>query len=303
MTPFSDLRDRLFALYFQGRFRAALEMIEGYEPVDRSEEEDLFFWRMCLYSRLGEAEEALSLFSEALDLGYWWSETILRDNDLDPLRDLPEWVSLTERSAQLESIEAAPELTPMVIYPNRTPSGDQRTLVVLHGAGLRSEHEAEHWRSVTEDGWTIVAPQSSQRLSANGRYGWHDLQQATNDVKTQLNKAGLLSSGGLVLGGFSQGGGLAVHLTCAGHLNVEGLVAVAPTFHWGLPEAIEAGPVDTWIFVGDEELPRISDAVERLANNLRSAGWPVHVERLTGVGHAYPPDFESHLAAALTRVG
>ena len=303
MTPFSDLRDRLFADYHQGRFRAALEMIEGYEPVDRAEEEDLFFWRMCLQSRLGDTDEALSLFSEALDRGYWWSETILMDNDLDPLRDLPKWVSLIERSAQLQSIEVAPELTPTVISPTGPRAGDRRTLLVLHSAGSRPEQEAEHWRSVSEDGWTIVAPQSSQRLSATGRYGWHDLQQATNDVMTQLNETGLLSNGGLVFGGFSQGGGLAIHLTCGGHVAVAGLVAVAPTFHWGLPEAIEAGPVDTWIFLGDEELPRISDAVTQLSDKLRSAGWPVHVERLAGVGHAYPPDFETHLATALAQIG
>ena len=76
MTSFAELRESLSELYFQGRYREALELLEGYEPADQSEDEDILFWRMCLRSRLGDTDNALSVFSQALDRGHWWSERI-----------------------------------------------------------------------------------------------------------------------------------------------------------------------------------------------------------------------------------
>ena len=303
MTSFVELRNSLFEHYFERRYREALEMLDGYAPADRSEDEDLFFWRMCLRSRLGETDAALSLFSDALDRGHWWSEHMLRDSDLDPLRDLSEWKALVERSDELRSIEPAPELKPTVLPSIGSGAGDRRALIVLHVPSSRPEVEVEHWRSATEHGWTVVAPRSSQRLSAAGRYGWHDLQRAQTDVATQLEGIEPLPHGGLVMAGFSQGGGLAVQLVCGGHLAVTGMVLLAPTFHWGLPKETASAPTRSWIFLGDEEHPRISEAVEQLGAMLRGAGWPVHIERLAGVGHAHPPSFDDRLSAALASIG
>jgi len=157
-----------------------------------------------------------------------------------------------------------------VVPPAATGSGDGRALVVLHGAGSRPELETEHWRAATETGWTIVAPQSTQRLSAAGRYGWHDLERAKTDVMTQLEEAGHLSEGDLVIGGFSQGAGLAAHLACGAGVPSAGLILVGPTFHWGVPEApASGGSVASVIFLGREEHPRIAEGVEKLSEIIR----------------------------------
>ncbi|MEX1005455.1 MAG: hypothetical protein WD156_08805 [Acidimicrobiia bacterium] len=71
MASFAQIRDRLFAHYFEGQYQEALEIIEDFEPADNSQDEDLHFWRMCLLSRLGETDQAVATFSEALDKGHW----------------------------------------------------------------------------------------------------------------------------------------------------------------------------------------------------------------------------------------
>ncbi|MEX1005454.1 MAG: hypothetical protein WD156_08800 [Acidimicrobiia bacterium] len=225
---------------------------------------------------------------------------MLRDSDLDPLRELPEWEILLERCRDLEAKTPPPDPKPVVVPPVATGSGDGRVLVVLHAAGSRPELETEHWTAATEAGWTIIAPQSTQRLSAAGRYGWHDLERAKADVMTQLEEAGHLSEGDLVIGGFSQGAGLAAHLACGAGVLAAGLILVCPTFHWGMPEApASGGPVATVIFLGTEERPRITEDVEKLSEIIRGVDWPMEIELLEGVGHSYPPDFHGRLARAL----
>jgi len=300
MASFTELRDQVFECYHQRLYIEALELIENFEPTDRSQDEDLHFWRMCLQSRLGETDQALATFAEALDGQHWWSETMLRDSDLDPLRELPQWKTLLKRSLDLQAKEPALEPTPLVVPPSEQGAGDGWALVVLHGAGARPEVEAEHWKAATQDGWTIVVPQSTQRLSAAGRYGWHDLERARADVMMQLEKTGWLSEGSLVVGGFSQGGGLAAHLVCTGTVDAQGLVVLGPSFgDWGVPKVTAGGPVRSWILLGDEEHPRIAGAVEELSEVLRITGWPVEIEPLEGVGHSHPSDFSDRLLRAL----
>jgi dienelactone hydrolase len=300
VTSFTALRDQVFERYHQRRYRQALELVEGFEPTERSQDEDLHFWRMCLQSRLGETDEALATFAEALDGRHWWSETMLRDSDLDPLRELPQWKTLRKRCLDLQAKEPALEPMPMVLPPSEQGAGNGWALVVLHGAGARPEVEAEYWRAATQEGWTLVVPQSTQRFSAAGRCGWHDLERARADVVMQLEKTGWLEGGSLVVGGFSQGGGLAAHLVCAGTVDAQGLVVLGPSFgDWGVPEATAAGPVRSWILLGDAEHPRIAGAVEELSEVLRVNGWPVEIESLEGVRHSHPSDFADRLVRAL----
>ena len=304
MSSFIELRDQVFVHYFEGQYQAALDLLEAFEPAGQSQDEDLRFWRMCIQSRLGETDRALATFAEALDAEHWWSETILEDSDLDPLRERPEWMALLRRSTDAEAQVPTPVAMPMVIPPPGPETGERRALVVLHGAGSRAELEAEYWRAATRDGWALVLPQSTQRLSAAGRYGWHDLERGQADVVEQLTESGWTPGCSVVLGGFSQGGGLAAHLVCAGIIGAEGLVVVSPTFgDWGVPAVADGRPVRSWILLGADEHPRIAVGVEELGETLQSSGWPMEIERLEGVGHAFPSDFEGRLARALIWVG
>jgi predicted esterase len=120
----------------------------------------------------------------------------------------------------------------------------------------------------------------------------------------QLKESGWPPGCSLVLGGFSQGGGLAAHLVCAGTIGVEGLVVVSPTFRdWGVPAVTDGRAVRSWILLGAEEHPRIAVEVEELGETLQSSGWPTEIVRLEGVGHAFPSDFDERLARALVWLG
>ena len=103
-------------------------------------------------------------------------------------------------------------------------------LVALHGRTGNLADSSEAWRAGPDAGITTVVLQSSQMV-AQGMYCWDDFTVAARDVASGLRRAlgGDHGDLDLVLGGFSQGGGVAARVALARDFpNVRGFVAVAP---------------------------------------------------------------------------
>jgi hypothetical protein len=83
-----------------GKYAAALELVEKNEPDFPEQAARTTFWKMCLLSLEGRLDDALSTFRQGLEDGMWWHESQFIDTDLDPLRDLPEFKELVARSVQ-----------------------------------------------------------------------------------------------------------------------------------------------------------------------------------------------------------
>lgn len=299
MGSFGDLLRDVSGLYSRERYQDALDLIAGFEPEHISQREEILYWSVCFLSRLGKTQGALATFSAALDEGFWWSNSALSDSDLDPLRDESSWSDLVNRclSAQTSSKIEPDDLEPVVVEASDRSSST--LLVVLHGAGSRPHLEASEWLTVTENGWTLVFPESSQRISSQ-LSAWHDLDRAISDVKNQLEEASAETADLVVISGFSQGAGLAAHLACGGFVDTNGMVLVALSLgSWDLPQRPDGSAVPCRIMIGDQEHPVRVESTETFARTLTKAGWPVQIDRLKGVGHAYPPDFGDRLNSAL----
>lgn len=95
-----------YALHFLGKDTEALEwmnkIIES-DPKNCGHYYDL----ACLYARMGNAEESLKALAVALEKGYCSFEHMNHDNDMDLIRDMPEYKQMVEKySAMLrERIE------------------------------------------------------------------------------------------------------------------------------------------------------------------------------------------------------
>ena len=87
---FSDVQTQLFQLYQGGEYTKALDLATRAASQFPAEGVRTYYWRVCMASLVSETALALQLFEEALEAGFWYAETQLRDDpDLQPLPDIP----------------------------------------------------------------------------------------------------------------------------------------------------------------------------------------------------------------------
>lgn len=131
-VEFAEVRTVVFAAHHEGAYQQGLDAIGGCETNDEAEQTDLAFWKMCLLSRLARLEEACEVFARSLELNRWWGPAMLADPDFQNVREVPDWIRLSEES-QLRARHAG-QASPLPI--DLVPDTEVRaTLVLLHGAG------------------------------------------------------------------------------------------------------------------------------------------------------------------------
>jgi predicted esterase len=167
---------------------------------------------------------------------------------------------------------------------------------------MRAEDVIDQWAGASD--LLMVAPHSTQSFDMRTDC-WDDAAIGEADVSRAVEHAVTDFLGArppLIVGGFSQGAGLAVILAATGRLvGARGCIAVAPSAHRA-SEVIGADPrppdgLRVVMLVGSLE-PHLDDC-QRLAERLRSAGAHVKLDVIDGIGHDYPSDFAQRLPAAV----
>ena len=84
---------RQYALHFLGRDKEAEEWMDKIIAED-PERNGGYYDRACLYARMGRLEESVSALRVAFEKGYRDFPHLVLDDDMDPVRDLPEFKAL-----------------------------------------------------------------------------------------------------------------------------------------------------------------------------------------------------------------
>src|SRR5438128_5329526 len=101
-TGFLDYRNSLFRYYNESRYREALEVARDAAEKFPDYDAKTSFWVACLQSRLGHHAYAILTLQDAVKRKVWWPTEVLRDTDLDPIRDSPEFMTLETDSKRLK---------------------------------------------------------------------------------------------------------------------------------------------------------------------------------------------------------
>ncbi len=294
-AAFKAFRSRVFALYDREQYAEALALIDEKAGEFPDFESDLYFWRACLHGRLGNRSSAIGALRDAAARGHWYHERMLRDPDLDLIRDSQELAELqrTFRERHQQAEKAA--------RPQRQvwePAGRaQGLLVAMHGAGGSILTEGDYWRAATDAGWRVAVLQSSQ-VFAPGRYHWLDAARATEELRRHLDELG--PSRLTILAGFSMGGGMAIRASLSGAVASQGFLVVAPSFRMDqVMPLINDAPrgLRGYIVVGTEDWSHRTST--DLAGALGQAGIMCRVEEHHGLGHDYPAEFAASLRRGL----
>ena len=315
-TEFGEYRSKVFRYYEQKKYREALAVAREASKNFPDYDAKTSFWIACLENRLGNHDEAIQSLQRATKRGVWWPPGTLQDSDLDSIRNRPEFRAVEDDCRRLQ------QQAPKIVKPElmvRVPTGysDRESwaaLVVFHArGGERPELSAEEWFPVVSAGTILVAPWSSQVGGSDVRC-WDDWELAERDVKWTFEELGSkyrLKLDKVVLGGFSQGGALSIYSALKRLVPCRGFVAVAPS-DWVRPEEKRATerkelsePFASFvkerdcrglrgvIIIGDKDpfYPKIEQLYALMVE--RGLYGKLLVE--PGLGHEYPPGFESKL--------
>lgn len=320
-TGFIDYRNRVFRYYNESRYREALEVAQDAARKFLDYDAKTSFWIACLQSRLGNEDEAIRVLQAAIERSVWWPTEVLRDNDLDPIRDKPEFTTIEAECARLKRKRLSQKTSPdlMVRLPTAYGEGKESpALMVVHQRyGERPELSAAPWISTLSMGMILAAPWSSQVYAHDGR-SWDNLEVSKKDLKwafSKLKSEYRVDAQKLVVGGFSQGGALSVYSVLQRIVPSRGFVAVAPS-DWIIPEdkpsTKRERPSEAFrsliessncrglrgvIIIGDKDpfFPKIEQLYELMVEK----GLDGRMQVEPGLGHDYPEKFESKLRTAL----
>jgi predicted esterase len=228
-----------------------------------------------------------------------------RDPDLAPLQGNPEYdrlVAVCETRQQEAQRTARPER--LVFTPKTDSAGPFPLLISFHGWGQNAELDAPHWRGLADQGWLVAVTRSSLQ-AADGLFAWDNLERAVDEAKghyTALCGDFPVDTGRVVLGGFSQGGGLAVWLAISQTIPVCGVIGVGPYLDKidTLAPALPQKPVPNvrfYVISGAEE--NDEGMFAKIGALCAEKEIPFQHEIVPEIGHEYPPAFEKFLERAI----
>ncbi|MBP7164984.1 MAG: dienelactone hydrolase family protein [Firmicutes bacterium] len=308
---FEELQTQMFDLFYARDLAGAFAVAESASRLYPDRLPKTAYWKACILSLMGRAEEAVSALAQGLAEGAWWSPIMLnRDPDLEAARTLPQMAEVlaeTDRRWQAAQVRSKPQT--FILDPrDRTaaPAGHDGALpplmLALHWYTGTGPEFIERFRSAADDlGFLLASAQSSQ-MCAKDQYCWDDQAEGEAEVSgalASLRASHRFDADRVILAGASQGGRLAIAMSLA--LPLCGFIAVVPAvrgveeFAAHVESAAERG-VKGYIIAGEKDY--FLAGTEKLQRFLDSNGVSCRIEVVEGMAHTFPKDFPERLARA-----
>ncbi|MHA1968883.1 MAG: alpha/beta hydrolase [Candidatus Hodarchaeales archaeon] len=217
-------------LYYAEKYQEAIN-IDKNLVIEFPELKTVTYYSMiATASKMKDYELSCKLIKEILDGGGWYSELILRQSpSLSPLQGIPEFEDLVKISVN-RSKQPSENTNITVIPDNIDPP--YPFVLSLHGGGGFVEDEHQSWKQIVDQGYLLGIPRSTNLYwSGIDSAYWPDYKSSLEFIQSyidSINGDKIIDTNRFFLGGFSQGGGVAVQIALTGDIPVRGFVVVAP---------------------------------------------------------------------------
>lgn len=264
----------------------------------------------CAYSLAGDRDAAVRWLRVSAENGWSLTGTLLRDEDLDAIRDHSDYAAIldivkTNNARELEPFKKKAVRAKVLTFvpPNHDPTKPAPVIVALHSYGGNATSFARVWRSLAEEVDAIlVVPQGLGRLGG-GRFHWGKVEEGEFLVLRAIEKAKKkynVNGDRIILTGFSQGGSMAFLIALRQPKLIAGVIPVAAYYDEDV-SPIPVGPATPlprfFILNGAED--RDASNNRHAANLLKASGAATRINIYEGVGHSFPPNRDEVLREAL----
>ncbi|PKN89792.1 MAG: hypothetical protein CVU45_05850 [Chloroflexi bacterium HGW-Chloroflexi-7] len=296
-----------FALYMKGEYSTAYDLITSICDFYPAWQGRAYEIRVDLAAMMGKLDLAETILEQALDLGYFYNEFVLRrDEDLKELQGRPRFESLVERSFRIladEQLKSKPKLK--IIEPNLVGESKIPLLIGMHGNNSHAEGFSDYWGSLANQGWLVALPQSAE-LSGKGLYVWNDFKRVEKDIPAHYQTLTAnydIDSHKTIIAGFSKGGHASIHLSLKGFFPVKGFLALAPYVgdinNWlPLLNAADHSSLRGYFVLGGKDQSCTPGAM-KLKDELIRVGVNCEMEVFPEMEHDIPSNFEEVLQRAI----
>jgi len=296
--------------YADREFLDALELaLEIRESFPEKFQGEISLGIACIYTRLGQLDNAVHGLEKAMGDGHWWSKSeLLQIPALEPLRERADFNTLVDRCEALQHSAQASSKPDLLVFP--PPSGLTRSttiLIALHGRGEMAQNSAPYWKAALSMGVLLACPGSSQPYGRNG-FCWDDRERARMEVAkvySQLRASHLTDPNQTIVAGYSQGGELALSLALTPEFPCKGFIAIAPgpfsqTNFEGLTKALEQSVqrgLRGCLFTGEKD-PTYAMTM-KMYKEMVGKGMLCEFTADPLLGHDFPSDFEGKLVSSI----
>jgi predicted esterase len=279
-----------------------------FEPTSR-------YQLACCHAHLGDKDKALAALDAAIRFGWDDPQKLEQADEFKDLRNRPQFMQLVKDAAACRDED-------VIVYAGKgsDPGKPAAVLVVLQGLGAGPRAELPYWKpAVDRLGMVLAAPRGVTKVRSM-MYGWHRCGARNSSAQDYFDKPAAgkriaeaialakkqfsLDEDRVVLAGFSQGGGVALHMLGDHPELFCGAVAVCSLYqppgiaYWQASGQKQSRRVFMIAGKLDPLLPRSQKAFEQL----RAAGVTSRYEEEEREGHEYPPEYADRLQRAIAFV-
>ncbi|MFW9906647.1 MAG: alpha/beta hydrolase, partial [Candidatus Thorarchaeota archaeon] len=251
-------------------------------------------------SKMGDYKLSCELLREILDEGEWYSELILRQSpSLAPLQGLTQFENLVKLSISRSNKPLISENI-TIIPENFDPP--YPFLLSMHGGGGFIEDEYESWKTIVSEGYLLGIPRSTYLWwSGIDNAYWPKYESSVNIIQNYINEINInniIDTERFFIGGFSQGGGVAMQIALAGDFSIRKFVVVAPGGEIIDEPKKTQSMIDKtrncnlrgMIILGTEDKAVPRDKIRILVQMLNDGGISCEFLEYPGLDHWYPPN-------------
>ncbi len=286
-------------LYNSGNYEEVLKSDMKLAKEYPEQKTAIYYSMIAAAAKMEDYTLSCRFIKEILDEGGWYSEMILRQSpSLYPLQGLSEFEDLVTTSIARSKQSQKPKSITVIPESKNPP---YPLIVSLHGGGGFIEDEYEHWKPIVDQGYILGIPRSNQLFwSGKDNAYWPDYETTVKQTKNYIAKINedILDPKRMILGGFSQGGSLALQMVLTHDISAFGFIVVAPgggmidePEKWqSLIDKNKPHNIRGIIIRGTEDLVIPRDRLRSLSILLNEHKIPCEFLEYPKLGHWYPPD-------------
>ena len=309
-SNFNEVENEVTRLFKQKKIKEAVSV---YESVLKQFPEELpkMTWDLAvLYKMLGKFEKSMDIFEYGLErkITYpLWPGAEL----FAPLKPFDRFKKIMETNARLQAEATARTEAEVIVV---TPGGysDQKKyplFIALHGWNGDAKRFQKLWKSAKTGKEYIQAFVQSSQVIAKNAFGWTDFQLGRKDI-TKIYKKVVreypVDTQQVIIGGFSQGGQMALDIAVNNIIPTIGFVALKPG--GGIPDdfnleavkkAAERGLRGS-IITGEKD--HALEDQKKMVNMFEQAKLPHQFIINKDQGHWFTRDFSQQLENAINHI-